>query len=113
MNDSHSSDIPDWIPEMMLDQLDLSELAVSDPALPKECESLGIALDANVAAYRANPKGQPHGLCSFFRAAELDEEQVQQLHLSEQKFKDIVFVAYSKPLRRHDETIVSSDWIPV
>lgn len=106
MNDSDSSYIPDWIPEKMLDPLDLSELAVSDPVLLNECESLGIALDANVAAYRANPKGRPHGLCSFFRVAEINEEQVQQLHLSEQKFKDIVFVAYSKPLRRHDETVV-------
>jgi len=95
--------IPPWVPEEMLPELDLTEFAAASPAALRERELLSSALGANVAAYPATAKGRPHGLCSVYRSAQLTAAQIQCLRLSEQNFPDVLFVAYRKPLLRHDE----------
>jgi hypothetical protein len=98
--------IPPWVPATMIGELDLYEFS-ADPDVLVEREMLSIRLEANVAAYRSSAKGHPHGLCSVFRAATLTERQFDQLRSSELRFPDVAFVAYRKPLLRHDESETS------
>ncbi|MEN6319818.1 MAG: hypothetical protein ABFD82_13820 [Syntrophaceae bacterium] len=95
--------IPSWIPAVMRPCLELEELIADDSTIADEAEKLGRELNANVAAYRAGTLGRPHGLCSIYRAAELSIEEFQCLQAAELRFPGVVFVAYARPLRRHDE----------
>lgn len=103
MYKEHPGAIPPWVPTDMQTKIDLTELSVTDPAILNERELLSAELEANVAVYPAHSKGRPHGLCSVYRAAKLSEVQIQRLQLSEQKYACVVFVAYHKPLQRHNE----------
>jgi hypothetical protein len=95
--------IPHWIPAAMKPYLELDELAADDGVIAGESERLGRELNANVAAYRAGTLGRPHGLCSLYRSATLSNDEFQRLKAAESRFPGVVFVAYARPLRRHDE----------
>jgi hypothetical protein len=95
--------IPSWIPEAMKPNMELDELAADDGVIAGESERLGREFNANVAAYRAGTLGRPHGLCSIYRSAVLSNDEFQRLKSAELKFPGVIFVAYARPLRRHDE----------
>ncbi len=104
MDQTHTSRqdaIPPWVTAEIRAEIDLSELSNVDPEALYERDSLSAELEANVAAYPAEAKGRPHGLCAVFRSAELSEAQVERLRAAEQKCANVVFVAYCKPLQRH------------
>ena len=99
----HRPFIPGWIPAAMKSCLELDELAVDDGMIADEAEKLGQELHAYIAAYRASALGLPHGLRSIYRSAVLSIEEYQRLQAAESRFPGVVFVAYARPLRRHDE----------
>jgi hypothetical protein len=92
--------VPPWVPDDMLEELDLSELAAGRPELHAECARLGALLGAHIAAYRRNAHGRPRGLCSYYRVMDLVPSQVGELTSAEQAFPEVVFVAYRSPLER-------------
>jgi RimJ/RimL family protein N-acetyltransferase len=96
-----SAEAPPWVPAETLDDIDLSELASDAPGLRDECARLGAALGANVAAYRRDAKGRPGGLCSRYKAMDLNAAQLSELACAERMFPDAMFVAYKNPLERH------------
>jgi hypothetical protein len=97
--------IPPWVTPAIRAEVDLSELSIIDPAILHERDSLSAELGANVAVYPISAKGRSHGLCSVFRAAGLSQAQIQRLQASERKYSSVSFVAYCKPLQRHNDAI--------
>ncbi len=91
---------PSWLPEDEAGQVDLSELAAPSESVKAECARLERLLEAHVAVYRPGARARPSGLCSRFRFALLDDEQMRRLAEAERRQSDVVFVAYARPLTR-------------
>ena len=92
--------IPSWIPAKELTSEDLQEFAVLDAHQELVRKELEDALDAHVAAYRAEAAGTPRGFCSKFQAAQLTYDQLSSVVAHEARCTGVVFVAYCRPLRR-------------
>ncbi len=91
---------PRWLPKHEAGQVDLSEIAAPSESLEAECARLGQLLGAHVAAYRRDARARPTGLCSRFRYALLDGDQMRCITEAERRHSDVVFVAYASPLTR-------------
>jgi hypothetical protein len=100
MSGSKLPGVPPWVPREALAELDVSELADDTPRIREQCARLSAVLSANVAAYRRDASGQPGGLCSRYRAADLTPPHIAELARAEQTFPEVAFVAYGRPLQR-------------
>lgn len=95
---------PAWVPQELRDTIDLTELAEPSEQIIKEANNLMKKLEVNIAIYKGpsyTPKGRPNGLCSIFKSAELQSEQLECLYKAERKLKNYVVVAYTNPLQYH------------
>ena len=95
--------VPAWVPPELRQSMDLDELA-SEIDVLSERDRLEAALGVHVAAYAASARGEPHGLCATFHWAELNPAQLAQLRDAESRFPEALFVAYARPLLRHQST---------
>jgi hypothetical protein len=91
--------IPEWVPEDARRRLDLSELWSGDVLALHERDRLERVLGQHVAAYRRSARGCAHGLCSVYVSADLSAPDLAHLTEAEQRFSEVVFVAYARPLR--------------
>ena len=102
---------PAWLPIGYRDIIDLSELAEPTEEVIREANALMEILAVNIAIYKRTiqtPKGGVTGLCSVFRSAVLQEEQLKRLYDAERRFESFVIVAYANPLQLHTEMDLSS-----
>ncbi len=96
---------PAWVPEEMRHIINLSELAEPTIQINEAATSLMDKIGANIAVYKNMPRAKPNGLCSFFKAANLQSKQLEILSEIERRLKDYVLVAYANPLQRQDKEI--------
>jgi uncharacterized protein (TIGR00290 family) len=101
---------PAWVPEEMRPFINLSELAEPTIQIIEEANSLMEKLGVNIAVYRSMPRGKPNGLCTFFKAAILQSEQLKILNKTERRLKDYVVVAYANPLQQQNKKIDWRQW---
>ncbi len=95
---------PAWLPPKYRDSIDLSELAEPTEQIIKEANALMEVLGINVAIYKGpnyTPKGKTNGLCSVFKSAILQDEELERLYKAERRLKNYIVVAYANPLQRH------------
>jgi hypothetical protein len=92
--------IPRWLPADAAGQVDLGELAAPSASVDAERARLERLLEAHVAVYRRDARARPTGLCSWYRYALLDGDQMQCVAEAERRHSDVVFVAYARPLSR-------------
>lgn len=95
--------IPAWVPPELRVSMDLDELTCEIGAL-SERDRLETALEVHVAAYATSARGKPRGLCAVFQTAELNSVQLKRLKDAESRFPEALFVAYARPLIRHQST---------
>ena len=97
---------PSWLPEDIRGFVDLSELVEPNKQIIEEANILIEILGANIAVYKGSNhihKGSKNGLCSLFKSAVLQNEQLNILCEAERRLKDYVIIAYSNPLEPHDK----------
>lgn len=95
---------PSWVPVALRDIIDRSELAEPNELIVAETDRLMMCLKANIAIYKKSiypPAHHPNGLCTLYRSATLNAEQLVLLMEAEQPLKDYVIVAYADPLEPH------------
>lgn len=93
---------PAWLPKKYRDIIDLSELAEPTEQIIREANTLMEILGINIAIYKGlnyTPKGRPNGLCSVFKSAVLQDEQLERLYNAERRLRNYVIVAYANPLQ--------------
>ena len=94
---------PAWVPEGMRHIINLSELAELTTQINEAATFLMEKTGANIAVYKNMHGAIPNGLCSFFKAADLQSKQLEILSETERRLKDYVFVAYANPLERQEK----------
>ncbi|MDN5215202.1 hypothetical protein QQ020_24190 [Fulvivirgaceae bacterium BMA12] len=93
---------PAWLPSKYRGIIDLSELAEPTEQIVREANALMKILGINVAIYKGpnyTPKGKPNGLCSVFKSAVLQDDQLERLYKAERRLGNYVIVAYANPLQ--------------
>jgi hypothetical protein len=95
---------PAWLPHRYRDIIDLSELAEPTEEITREANALMETLHVNIAIYKGTnytPKSMLNGLCTVFKSAILQDDQLERLYIAERRLKDFVIVAYANPLQHH------------
>ena len=98
MTDPLTRVAPSWLPPTLRSRVNLNELSGASAAVLRTQRELERDLHCHVAVYRRGAKGQAHGLCSLYRAAQLPVDQLRRLHAAQSCFRGVVFVAYARPL---------------
>ena len=100
---SHRPRTPRWVPADLSGIVDEEELAPPSDSLDREVEALEAATRSYVALYKPGehaPHPPKRALCSLFESATLDAAELASVKAAESRHPDVVFVAYSRPLRR-------------
>ncbi len=101
---------PAWLPHRYRNVIDLSELAEPTEEIVREANALMETLHVNIAIYKGGnhtPKSMLNGLCTVFKSAILQDEQLACLYIAERRLTNFLIVAYANPLQHHTKIDLS------